>query len=184
MAQFSGHSLAGGDMEIPSYRDALLTPVEVRTADSRSVYADDFPALPRTLAGPVDFLSRFRSVTAGSRRTFVSDAGSRLTFVSDAGSRPTFVSDTDSRHTLVSDAGSRPTFVSDAGPRPTFVSGAGSRPTFVSDAGPRPTFVSGAGLVFNDSISVATDSFDTYLYIQTLFRCIFFYSCIRFPQAL
>ena len=190
MAQFSGHSLAGGEMKIPSYRDALLTPVEVRTADSRSVYADDFPALPRTLAGPVDFLSRFRSVTAGSRRTFVSDAGSRLTFVSDAGSRSTFVSDTDSRHTLVSDAGSRPTFVSDAGPRPTFVSdagsrptfvsdagprptfvsGAGSRPTFVSDAGPRPTFVSGAGLVFNDSISVATDSFDTYLYIQTLFQ--------------
>ena len=57
MAQFSGHSLTGGDKEIFSYRDALLTPVRVRTADSRSVSADDFPALPCTLAGPIDFLS-------------------------------------------------------------------------------------------------------------------------------
>jgi hypothetical protein len=79
------------------------------------------------------------------------------TFVSDAGSRPTFVSS----------AGSRPIFVSGAGPRPTFVSDAGCRPTFVLGAGSRPTFVKGAGLVF-DSMSVATDSFDTYLYIQTI----------------
>ena len=69
--------------------------------------------------------------------------------------------------TFVSDAGSRPTFVSGAGPRPTFVSDAGCRPTFVLGAGSRPTFVKGAGLVF-DSMSVATDSFDTYLYIQTI----------------
>ena len=168
----------------------MITPVHVRTADSRSVSADDFPVLPCTLADSIDFLSRFRSVSAdsrprlisgaGPRHTFVSGAGSRPTFVSGAGPRPTFVSDAGSRLTFVSDAGPRPTFVSDAGPRPTFVSGAGPRPTFVSDAGSRPTFVSGAGsrptfvsgagLVFNDSMSVATNSFDIYLYIQTLFQ--------------
>jgi hypothetical protein len=32
MAQFSGHSLTGGDKEIFPYRDALLSPVHVRTA--------------------------------------------------------------------------------------------------------------------------------------------------------
>jgi len=118
----------------------LLTPVHVRTADSRSVSADDFPVLPCTLADSIDFLSRFRSVSADSRPRLISGAGPR--------------------HTCVSGAGSRPTFVSGAGPRPTFVSGAGSRPTFVSVA----------GLVFNDSMSVATNSFDIYLYIQTLFQ--------------
>jgi hypothetical protein len=34
MAQFSGHSLTGGDKEIFPYRDVLLTPVHVRTVDS------------------------------------------------------------------------------------------------------------------------------------------------------
>ena len=70
MAQFSGHSLTGGDKEIFPYRDALLTPVHVRT----SVSADDFPALPCTLAGPIDFLSCFRPVSADSRPRFISGA--------------------------------------------------------------------------------------------------------------
>ena len=64
MAQFSGHSLTGGDKEIFPYRDALITPVHVRTADSRSVSADDFPDLPCTLAGPIDhicFRCRFQT---------------------------------------------------------------------------------------------------------------------------
>ena len=74
MAQFSGHSLTGGDKEIFPYRDVLLTPVHVRTVDSRSVSADDFPALPCTLAGPIDFLSCFRPVSADSRPRFISGA--------------------------------------------------------------------------------------------------------------
>jgi hypothetical protein len=49
IVSLSGHSLTGGDKEIFPYRDALLTPVHVRTADSRSVFADDFPVLPCTL---------------------------------------------------------------------------------------------------------------------------------------
>jgi hypothetical protein len=44
------------DKEIFPYRDALLSPVHVRTADSRSVSADDFPDLPCTLAGSIDHI--------------------------------------------------------------------------------------------------------------------------------